>query len=123
MNKRILILCEAIAPPAYSPRIITLVEYLQQHGWHCEIVTEMDNDTLFKSDVCTIHQMPTYHNLIADKLFGAKEKKLFQYACKQVDVASFDLIFSKKSGMFLFFASANRLSKSSIVPNKGFISK
>lgn len=111
MNKRILILCEAIAPPAYSPRIITLVEYLQQHGWHCEIVTEMDNDTLFKSDVCTIHQMPTYHNLIADKLFGTKEKKLFQYACKQVDVASFDLIFCGSYYYFPLQAAAKLAQK------------
>ena len=92
MNKRILILCEAIAPPAYSPRIITLVQYLQTHGWHCCIITEMDNDTRFESDICPIYQMPTYRNLLADKLFGAKEKALAAFAEKQVDIASFDLI-------------------------------
>lgn len=104
MNKRILILCEAIAPPAYSPRIITLVEYLQKHGWQCCIITEMDNDTPLPITPLlithyplpitqyTIHQMPTYRNLIADKLFGAKEKALAAFAEKQVDIASFDLI-------------------------------
>ena len=99
-NKRILILCEAIAPPAYSPRIITLVEYLQQHGWHCEIVTEMDNDIPLESTVCTIHQMPTYHHLMADKVFGAKENALFHYACQKVDIATFDLIFC---GSYYYF--------------------
>ena len=77
MTKRILILCEAIAPPAYSPRIITLVEYLRKQGWHCEIATEMDDDRPFENCCCTIHQMPTYRNLIADKLLGAKEHALY----------------------------------------------
>ena len=40
MPKRILILCEAIAPPAYSPRVLTLAQYLQDHGWQCTILTE-----------------------------------------------------------------------------------
>ena len=86
MNRRILILCEAIAPPAYSPRVLTLVEYLQQQGWHCEIVTEMDNDQPLDWDICPIHSMPTYRHLVADKLFGAKEKALVRFACDQVDV-------------------------------------
>lgn len=110
MNKRILILCEAIAPPAYSPRIITLVEYLQSQGWHCEIATEMDNDTTFQSNNCTFHQMPTYHNLVADKLFGAKERAFFNYICQHIDVASFDLILCA-SYYYFPLQTAARLAK------------
>ena len=110
MNKRILILCEAIAPPAYSPRIITLVEYLQSQGWHCEIATEMDNDTTFQSNNCTLHQMPTYHNLVADKLFGAKEWAFFNYICQHIDVASFDLILCA-SYYYFPLQTAARLAK------------
>ena len=110
MNKRILILCEAIAPPAYSPRIITLVEYLQSQGWHCEIATEMDNDTTFQSNNCTLHQMPTYHNLVADKLFGAKERAFFNYICQHIDVASFDLILCA-SYYYFPLQTAARLAK------------
>ena len=90
MNKRVLIVCEAIAPPAFSPRVITLVEGLLLKGWHCEIVTEMDNNQPLDLDICAIHQMPTYHHLIADKLFGAKEKALVRFARERVDIDKFD---------------------------------
>ena len=110
MGKRILILCEAIAPPAYSPRIITLVKYLNAHGWHCDIITEMNDDIPFLSDVCKIHQMPTYRNLVADKLLGWKEKKLAEYCMQQVDVSSYDLIFCA-SYYYFPLQAAYRLSK------------
>lgn len=100
MNKRILILCEAIAPPAYSPRIITLVEWLQANGWNCEIATERDNDTVWNSTACKTHQMPTYRHLVADKLLGAKEKAFAKYTQQHTDVASFDLIFC---GSYYYF--------------------
>ena len=115
MTKRILIICEAIAPPAYSPRILTLVEYLQQKGWHCEIATEMDHDRVFETDICTIHQMPTYKHLIADKIFDAKEKVLYRYVCKQVDVASFDLILCA-SYYYFPLQAAMRLAKKYRLP-------
>lgn len=115
MTKRILILCEAIAPPAYSPRIITLVEHLQVQGWHCEIATEMDNDRLFENSCCTIHQMPTYRYLIADKLFGAKEKALYRYVRNHVDVASFDLILCS-SYYYFPLQTAMRLAKTFHLP-------
>lgn len=115
MKKRILILCEAIAPPAYSPRIITLVEYLQAHGWHCEIATEMEDNQVFTSDICNIHSMPTYRRLVADKLFGAKEKALFAFVCKTVDVASFDLIFCA-SYYYFPLQAAMRLAKAYKLP-------
>lgn len=111
MNRRILILCEAIAPPAYSPRVLTLVEYLQQQGWHCEIVTEMDNDQPLDWDICPIHSMPTYRHLVADKLFGAKEKALMRFACREVKVESFDMIFCASYYYFPLQAAAGLAKK------------
>ena len=110
MGKRILILCEAIAPPAYSPRIIMLVKYLQANGWHCEIVTEMNDDIPFLSDVCTIHQMPTYRNLLADKLLRWKEKQLVEFCSSKVDVGSFDMMLCA-SYYYFPLQAAYRLSK------------
>ena len=110
MGKRILILCEAIAPPAYSPRIITMVHYLRTRGWHCEIVTEMNDDIPFLSNACKIHQMPTYRNLVADKLLGWKEKKLARYCIDHVDVSSFDLILCA-SYYYFPLQAAYRLAK------------
>lgn len=106
MNKRVLIVCEAIAPPAFSPRVITLVEGLLLKGWHCEIVTEMDNNQPLDLDICAIHQMPTYHHLIADKLFGAKEKALVRFARERVDIDKFDIIFCASYYYFPLQAAA-----------------
>lgn len=115
MKKRILILCEAIAPPAYSPRILTLVKWLQRNGWECEIITEMDDDHILEWDTCPIHYMKTYRNLVADKLFGAKEIALYNYACSVVDIASFDLIFCA-SYYYFPLQAARRLAKKYQIP-------
>ena len=93
MSKRILILCEAIAPPAFSPRVLTLVQYLKEHGWHCTILTEECEQQPFDTDICPIYQMPAYHNIIADKLFNAMDDALYQYAVSHLDMASYDIIF------------------------------
>ena len=93
MPKRILILCEAIAPPAYSPRVLTLAQYLQDQGWQCTILTEECEQQAFDTDICTIHQMPAYHNLLADKLCYGKDKALYRYAVEKLDMANYDLIF------------------------------
>jgi glycosyltransferase involved in cell wall biosynthesis len=70
----------------------------------------MDNDTTFQSNNCTLHQMPTYHNLVADKLFGAKERAFFNYICQHIDVASFDLILCA-SYYYFPLQTAARLAK------------
>ena len=93
MQKRILILCEAIAPPAYSPRVLTLAQYLQAQGWQCTILTEECEQQTFDTDICTIYQMPAYHNLLADKLNYGKDKALYRYAVEKLDMESYDLIF------------------------------
>ena len=93
MSKRILILCEAIAPPAFSPRILTLIEWLQQNGWECTLVTEECAEQAFHTDICPIYQMPAYNHILLDKLCWGKDKALYHYAKQVVDIRTFDLIF------------------------------
>lgn len=93
MSKQILILCEAIAPPAFTPRVLTLAQYLQHQGWQCTILTEECEQQAFNTDICPIYQMPAYHNLLADKLFYAKDQALYRYAVAHLDMSRFDLIF------------------------------
>lgn len=93
MSKQILILCEAIAPPAFTPRVLTLAQYLQHQGWRCTILTEECEQQAFNTDICPIYKMPAYHNLLADKLFYAKDQALYRYAVAHLDMSRFDLIF------------------------------
>lgn len=115
MSKRVLIVCEAIAPPAFSPRVLTLAEYLQQNGWHCEILTEQCAEKPFQSDICPIHQMPVYSNLIADKLFYGKDKALYRYAKQQLNISTFDIIFCSSYYYFPLYA-AHLLSQEYHIP-------
>lgn len=110
MPKRILILCEAIAPPAYSPRVLTLAQYLQDQGWQCTILTEECEQQSFDTDICTIYQMPAYHNLLADKLCYGKDKALYSYSVEKLDMASYDLIFCSTYYYFPLLA-AQKLAK------------
>ncbi len=103
-------MCEAIAPPAYSPRILTLAQYLQDHGWQCTILTEECEQQTFATDICTIYQMPAYHNLLADKLCYGKDKALYRYALEHLDMAAFDLIFCSTYYYFPLLA-AQRLAQ------------
>ena len=88
-----MILCEAIAPPAYSPRILTLAAYLVQHGWHCEIATEQCLEQPFHTDICPIHQMPAYTNVLMDKVFNGREKAFYRFIRQHIDLTSFDVVF------------------------------
>ena len=103
-------MCEAIAPPAYSPRILTLAQYLQDHGWQCTILTEECFQQAFATDICPINQMPVYHNLLADKLCYGKDKALYRYALEHLDMAAFDLIFCSTYYYFPLLA-AQRLAQ------------
>jgi glycosyltransferase involved in cell wall biosynthesis len=93
MSKRILILCEAIAPPAFSPRILTLTEWLQQNGWECTLVTEECAEQAFHTDICPIYQMPAYNHILLDKICFGKDKALYRFAKQMVDITTFDMIF------------------------------
>ena len=110
MSKRILILCEAIAPPAFSPRVLTLAQYLQDRGWQCTILTEECEQQAFDTAICTIYQMPAYHNLLVDKLCYGKDKALYRYAVEKLDMQSYDLIFCSSYYYFPLLA-AQKLAK------------
>ena len=105
MPKRILILCEAIAPPALSPRVLTLAQYLQAQGWQCTILTEECEQQAFNTSICTIYQMPAYHKLLADKLCYGKDKALYRYAVDKLDMQSYDLIFCSSYYYFPLLAA------------------
>ena len=105
MSKRILILCEAIAPPAFSPRILTLIEWLQQNGWQCTLITEECAEQAFHTDICPLYQMPAYHHLLLDKLCWGKDKALYQFAKQMVDINTFDLIFCSSYYYFPLYAA------------------
>ena len=115
MPKRILILCEAIAPLAYSPRVLTLTQYLQDQGWQCTILTEECEQQAFDTDICTIYQMPAYHNLLADKLCYGKDKALYHYAVEKLDMENYDLIFCSTYYYFPLVA-AQKLAKQYHLP-------
>ena len=115
MSKRILILCESIAPPAFSPRVLTLAEYLQQNGWECEILTEECAEQPFHSDICPIHQMPIYNNLVVDKLFWGKDKALYRFAKQKLQIETFDIIFCSSYYYFPLYA-AHLLSQEYHIP-------
>lgn len=105
MSKRILILCEAIAPPAFSPRILTLIEWLQQNGWLCTLVTEECAEQAFHTDICPTYQMPTYNHILLDKLCWGKDKALYLFAKQMVDIDTFDVIFCSSYYYFPLYAA------------------
>lgn len=105
MSKRILILCEAIAPPAYTPRVLTLVEWLQQKGWQCTLVTEECAEQAFDTDICPIYQMPAYRHILKDKLCWGKDKALSKFVQQKVDMRSIDMIFCSSYYYFPLYAA------------------
>lgn len=92
MTPRILILCQPIDPPAFAPRLMTLVKHMIGIGWHCEIATEESPNALIP-DMCPVHILPKYNHYVAEKLFGAKERAFFHFLQNVLDIHSFDLIF------------------------------
>ncbi len=78
MKRSILILCEAIEPPAYSPRVMSLVQYLIQQGWDCQLVPEPQS---------------IRRSGWLDLLTQGREKRYLQYVLQTIGDRSFDLVF------------------------------
>ena len=99
MSKRILILTDSIAPPAYAPRVVSLCRYLSDQGYTCTVFSDREQGVQpFAMSFGEWYQTAYYasnNNLryIADKLFGARERHFQAYIESTIDVAQYDVIF------------------------------
>lgn len=76
MLKRLLILSEPLLPPAFSPRLTSLIDYLTQNGWQCTLETE-----------------PPFAHRVLDHLFRCREKRFTQRLKKTYSARDFDAVF------------------------------
>lgn len=100
MPKRILILTDSIAPPAYAPRIISLCRHLHEQGHSCTVVSDCEQGVMpFRAEFGEwLHTAYYQHGnsrwrYIADKLFGARERHFETYIEHHVNVSEYDVIF------------------------------
>lgn len=91
---------DSIAPPAFAPRVISLVRYLRERGHSCTIFSDREANTpTFSTECGRWYQTAYYHKgnkqlrYIADKLCGAREREFQKYIEKTINVADFDVIF------------------------------
>jgi glycosyltransferase involved in cell wall biosynthesis len=104
--KKILILCD-LFPPAFGPRMGYLCKYLVKAGWKPVVLTEAQNEAgfAFLADVCPVVVMPYYSRkdrlwsrlqraffFFLDFVFGYKDYRMYQEACKLMRLQSFDLV-------------------------------
>ena len=76
MAKRLLILSEPLTPPSYSPRLTSLIHYLEQNGWKCTFESE-----------------PIATNKLADILFRTREKQFTKRLLRTYKAQDFDAVF------------------------------
>jgi glycosyltransferase involved in cell wall biosynthesis len=100
MSKRILIITDSIAPPAYAPRIVSLCRHLSDRGWECAVFSDCEQGVPpFSRPFGKWYQMQyyssgsTFFKYIADKLFGARERQMQAFIEAQINVAEYDVIF------------------------------
>lgn len=73
----ILILTEPLAPPAYTPRVMTLIRRLEEDGWQ----------------VTHLHTMDRQPRKIWDKLTHSQDRAFYHYVKNKVDMKDIQLIF------------------------------
>ena len=100
MSKRILILTDSIAPPAYAPRIVSLCRHLTDKGYECDVFSDCEQgNTPYSAPFGHWHQTAYYHTghyflrYLNDKLFGARERQFQAFIESCVNVADYDAIF------------------------------
>ena len=99
-RRRILILTDSIAPPAYAPRIVSLTRYLSARGEQVVVFSDCEKGVQPFTDACGQWENTAYYQTgnqqwkyIADKLFGQRERAFQTYIETTVNVADFDVIF------------------------------
>ena len=100
MAKRILILTDSIAPPAYAPRIVSLCRYLSGKGHLCTVFSDCEQGVEpYRADQGEWYHTAYYQHgnthlrYLADKVFGARERQFMAYIERTVQVANYDAIF------------------------------
>ena len=100
MQRRILILTDELAPPAYAPRVVSLCRYLSENDWLCTICSDrMPGVPAFHTEYAEVKQMQYYTSpsnrlrYIADKMFNQRERQFQRFVEDRVAVADFDIIF------------------------------
>ena len=100
MPKRILILTDSIAPPAYAPRIVSLCRYLTEQGHTCSVFSDCEKGVEpFSAPFGQWFATAYYHTphtqllYLADKLCGTRERQFQRFIERTVNVADYDVIF------------------------------
>ena len=113
MSNRLLIISDAFNRPLYVPRITSLCKYLTRKGWEITILTEKLDSEDFQVPNTKFLAMPYYFGnklrrhlqWFCDKLWQRKDKCLFNYAQKQLDINQFDCILCSSFNVFPIQAS------------------
>lgn len=124
MAKKILIICDAITPPAYVPRVINLCKHLNHNEWDTTIVCEKYPYTNFETKICKLHQIPYYtttHGIkriflwILHTIFQYKDIKILRYIKQHLNPAKYDIILCSTFNLHPLTA-ASRLAKQYNIP-------
>lgn len=122
MSKKVLILTDSIAPPAYAPRVVSLCKYLHSKGWHCVVFSDrLPGVEAFSNDDATWWQTQYYGSkqtigrYLADKICNQRERELYSYIISKVDVSSFDCILCS-SYYYFPLRTTQRLAKKYHIP-------
>lgn len=122
MAKRILILTDSIAPPAYAPRIVSLCRYLTGQGHSCTVFSDCEKGVEpfaapFGEWFSTAYYQAPHTELryLADKVFGARERHFQAFIERTVKVSEYDVIFCSTCYYFPL-QTARRLARKYRLP-------
>lgn len=100
MSKRILILTDSIAPPAYAPRIVSLCRHLSDSEYEYAVFSDREQGVQpFSMSLGNWYQTAYYqagnttYRYLTDKLFDTRERQFESFIESQLDVSTFDVIF------------------------------
>ena len=100
MPRRILILTDSIAPPAFAPRIVSLCRHLSDSGIECVVFSDREQGVdAFSMPFGQWYQTAYYQSgnktcrYWLDKLFDARERQFEAFIEAQAEVSKFDAIF------------------------------